>query len=147
MAAVRVIDKGLAEALRQSTALDGTGVKVGIQAGKGEQDGTDMFDIAVFNEFGTATIPARPFMRDAADKHREDTGRVMEHLAKKVQEGADAGQALETLGQWYQAQQQAHIRSGEFQPNAPATVKRKGSSVPLIDKGQLVSSVRYEVLK
>ena len=147
MAVVRVIDKGLADVLRQSSALNGTGVKVGIQAGQGQQDGTDMLDIAVFNEFGTATIPARPFMQDAADKYHEDTGRVMEHLAKKVQEGADAGQALETLGQWYQAQQQAHIRSGEFQPNAPATVKRKGSSVPLIDKGQLVNSVRYEVLK
>jgi hypothetical protein len=148
MAAVRVIDHGLDQLLRQADALNGSGVKVGIQAEVDSQDGVDMFDIAVFNEFGTADIPARPFVRNAAEKNRQDIATVMDHLARKVEDGAaDADAALETLGQWYQGRQQAHIRSGEFVPNAPATIKKKGSSVPLIDKGKLVNAVRYEVLK
>jgi len=147
MAAVRVIDHGLDQLLRQADALNGSGVKVGIQAGADSQDGVDMVDIAVFNELGTADIPARPFVRNAAEKNRQDIATVMDHLARKVEDGAGTDTALETLGQWYQGRQQAHIRSGEFVPNAPATIKKKGSSVPLIDKGKLVNAVRYEVLK
>ncbi|WP_237173037.1 hypothetical protein [Paracandidimonas lactea] len=147
MANVKIIDHGLDALLRQTDALAGSGVKVGIQAGTDSQDGTDMLDIAIYNEYGTRHIPPRPFMRNAAEKYREDIATVMDHLARKVEDGANAAQALETLGQWYQGRQQAHIRSGEFKPNAPATIKRKGSSVPLIDKGKLVNAVRYEVLK
>ena len=148
MAVVRVIDHGLDQLLRQADALNGSGVKVGIQAGVDSQDGVDMVDIAVFNELGTADIPARPFARNAAEKNRQDIATVMDHLARKVEDGAaDTDTALETLGQWYQGRQQAHIRSGEFVPNAPATIRKKGSSVPLIDKGKLVNAVRYEVLK
>lgn len=33
-----------------------------------------------------------------------------------------------------------------FTPNSPATVEMKGSSKPLIDKGDLLGSVNYEVL-
>lgn len=144
---VKVIDHGLDQLLRQADALHGSGVKVGIQAGTGSQDGVDMVDIAVYNELGTARIPPRPFVRNAAEKYRQDIATTMSHLARKVEDGANPQQALETLGQWYQARQQAHIRSAEFVPNAPSTIKKKGSTVPLIDKGRLINSVRYEVLK
>ncbi|TFL14215.1 hypothetical protein CSC67_08670 [Pusillimonas caeni] len=144
---VKVIDHGLDKMVRRADALHGSGVKAGILAGSGSQDGVDMVDIAVYNELGTAKIPARPFMGDAAQKYRRDIGTVMDHLARKVEDGADPDAALQTLGQWYQGRQQAHIRSGEFKPNAPATIKKKGSSVPLVDKGRLVNSVRYEVVK
>ena len=33
-----------------------------------------------------------------------------------------------------------------FAPNSPLTVQRKGSSSPLIDKGDLVGSVTYQVI-
>lgn len=147
MAVVRVIDHGLDKLLRQGNALHGSGVKVGVQAGEDSQDGVDIVDIAIFNEYGTASVPERPFMRNAAEKYRADTAKVMGHLARKVEEGTDPATALDTLGQWYQSRLQEHIRSGEFTPNAPSTIKRKGSSVPLIDKGRLVNSVRHEVLK
>lgn len=144
---VKVIDHGLDQLLRQADALHGSGVKVGIQAGTGSQDGVDMVDIAVYNAFGTATIPKRDFIGGAAEKYRQDVATVMDHLARKVEDGASPDAALHTLGQFYQGRQQAHIRSGEFTPNAPSTIKKKGSTVPLIDKGQLINSVRYEVLK
>ena len=144
---VKVIDHGLEKMLRQADALNGSGVKVGIQAGSGSHDGVDLVDIAVFNEFGNARVPDRPFMRNAAQKYQQDIATTMEHLARKVEGGASPDAALHSLGQWYQARQQAHIRSGEFKPNALSTVKKKGSSVPLIDKGRLVNAVRYEVVK
>lgn len=146
---VKIIDHGLDKLLRQADALRGSGVKVGIQANTANyiKDRTDVLDVAIYNEFGTATTPARPFMADAADKYRGDVATVMEHLARKVEDGADPSVALETLGQKYEAWQREHIRSGEFKDNAASTVARKGSSVPLIDNAVMVNSVRYEVIK
>ena len=37
------------------------------------------------------------------------------------------------------------IVNGPFVPNSPATIKRKGSSRPLIDTGHLRQSVRYRI--
>ena len=53
---------------------------------------------------------------------------------------------LHQLGNWYRDVQRAHIRNGNWVPNAPATIRRKGSDRPLIDTGQLVNSVEYEVV-
>lgn len=141
-------DKGMAEIIARTSALAGSGVKVGFQSGANVVDGYDALDIAIWNEYGTETIPARPFMRDSATKYEHDMGVIMVHLAKKVQDGENPDVALATLGEAYQQRVQAHIRSGEFEPNAPSTIARKGSSKPLVDKGRhLVPGVRYEVLK
>ena len=37
------------------------------------------------------------------------------------------------------------INKGPFTPNAPATVKRKGSSQPLIDTGNLRKSITFVI--
>lgn len=146
----RIIDHGFTAIIDELNALDGAGVKVGVQgdAGKDESGETDLIDIALYNEFGTASIPERPFMRDAADKYERDIGKVMEHLYGKVFDGtASVDQVQATLGEYYQGKQQEHIRSGPWEPNAPATITAKGSSRPLIDKGRMIQAVRYEKLK
>lgn len=147
--AVKRIDRGFQAAVERTSALAGSGVKVGYQADSGSEDGVDILDIAIWNEFGTEHIPSRPFMRDSAVKYEHDVGLIMGHLAKKVQNGQATQQlALETLGAAHQAHIAAHIRSGEFEPNAPSTIERKGSTVPLVDQGRvLVPGLRYEVLK
>lgn len=147
--AVKRIDRGFKAAVERTSALAGSGVKVGYQAGSGSVDGVDILDIAIWNEYGTENIPARPFMADTAVKYDQDTGLIMAHLSKKVQNGqATKELALDTLGQAYQDRIATHIRSGEFEPNAPSTIARKGSSVPLVDEGRaLVPGLRYEVLK
>ena len=61
---VKLIDHGFDSIVKQALKLDGKGVKVGIRRGKGSHDGTDMLDIAVYNHFGTSTIPARPVISD-----------------------------------------------------------------------------------
>lgn len=150
MTVVKVIDKGFDKFVRRVAALDGAGVKVGIQADAGKSDDgvTDLLDIAIYNELGTATIPDRPFMRDAAEKYEHDAQLVAGHVYDKVAEGrATPDAALRTLGEYYQGKQQEHIRSGPWEPNAPSTIAKKGSSQPLIDKGKMIQAIRYEVLK
>ena len=142
---VKLIDHGFDNIIRQALKLDGKGVKVGIRRGKGSHDGTDMLDIAVYNHFGTATIPARPFVSDCAEKNAGQIKEAQKRLVYRVyQGGLSAEGALAQLGAWYVNVQKGHILHGGWTPNAPATVKRKGSNRPLVDTGQLVNTVDWE---
>ena len=142
---VKLIDHGFDNIVRQALKLDGKGVKVGIRRGKGSHDGTDMLDIAVYNHFGTATIPARPFVSDCAEKNDGQIQEAQKRLVYRVyQGGLSADGALAELGAWYVNVQKGHILHGGWTPNAPATVKRKGSNKPLVDTGQLVNTVDWE---
>ena len=142
---VKLIDHGFDNIIRQALKLDGKGVKVGIRRGKGSHDGTDMLDIAVYNHFGTDTIPARPFVSDCAEKNAGQIQEAQKRLVYRVyQGGLSADGALAELGAWYVNVQKGHILHGGWTPNAPATIKRKGSNKPLVDTGQLVNTVDWE---
>lgn len=142
---VKLIDHGFDNIIRQALKLDGKGVKVGIRRGKGSHDGTDMLDIAVYNHFGTSTIPARPFISDCVEKNAGQIQEAQKRLVYRVyQGGLSADGALAQLGAWYVNVQKGHILHGGWTPNAPATVKRKGSNRPLVDTGQLVNTVDWE---
>lgn len=142
---VKLIDHGFDKIIQQALKLDGKGVKVGIRRGKGSHEGTDMLDIAVYNHFGTATIPARPFVSDCAEKNAGQIQEAQKRLVYRVyQGGLSADGALAELGAWYVNVQKGHILHGGWTPNAPATVKRKGSNKPLVDTGQLVNTVDWE---
>nr|DAT21514.1 MAG TPA: virion morphogenesis protein [Caudoviricetes sp.] len=142
---VKLIDHGFDKIIQQALKLDGKGVKVGIRRGKGSHDGTDMLDIAVYNHFGTSTIPARPFISDCAEKNAGQIQEAQKRLVYRVYQGSlSADGALAELGAWYVNVQKGHILHGGWTPNAPATVKRKGSNKPLVDTGQLVNTVDWE---
>lgn len=147
MAAVtKSSSKGLDAYVRQVNALDGHGVKVGIQSDAGTHEGTSILDIAIYNEFGTETIPARPFIRDFAEKNARVLGAAMDRIANKIERGATVDAGLAQLGEFAQQNQQAHVRASKSWavPNASSTIKRKGSDVPLIDDGVLVNAIRWE---
>lgn len=146
MADVNDRDMGLDALERDMRALERHSVKIGIQAGEDEQDGTDLLDIAIYNEFGTDTIPSRPFMRQTADKQVENAGKVGERYLSMVITGTLTPiDAYKRLGEWYQGVQRQAVITGPWTPNAPSTIKRKGSSKPLIDTGKMVNAIRYEV--
>ena len=141
----KLTDMGIDKVLENVMELGGKQVKVGIQAGSGSHDGVDILDIAVYNHFGTRNIPSRPFVSDCFDKNQGQISEAKKRIVYRVMEGMPASAGLAQLGQWYQDVLKGHIRNGGWVPNAPATVKRKGSSRPLIDTGQLVNSVRWEI--
>jgi hypothetical protein len=59
--------------------------------------------------------------------------------------GASAESILKKIGIFQKDLMQVEITEGGFEPNAASTVKRKGSSVPLIDTGRMRQSVNYIV--
>lgn len=124
-------------------------IKVGVQGDEaaeqyGDEKGVTVADVAVFNEYGTGRIPARPFMRETI----EQTNNWAAESAKvhnAVIDGIDPYVAAELLGQQAASDVQNTIYDGDFVPNSPSTIKKKGSSKPLIDTTQLVGSITYTV--
>ena len=138
---IQDIDRGWQRIKRETQALSGKAVKVGIQSDAGE-----VLDRAFFNEYGTTRIPARPFVSAAFDENRDDLHRMKSRLWDGLLMGRiGADQAAALLGEHHQNQVQEKITSIQTPPNAASTVEQKGSSNPLIDTGQMRQSVRYEV--
>lgn len=156
---VRVADRGssaLAAALR---ALAGSRVRVGVLADAPKKTGTrtgksgrqiqqaaTLAEVAAAHEFGTDQIPQRSFIRATVDLKAAEITALQEKLAAQVAEGKITPEvALERFGVTVQGMIQARIAEGIGPALAPETIRRKGSSKPLVDTGQLRSSITYQV--
>ena len=119
-------------------------VKAGFPAG---QTDTDIVDRAIWNHYGTSRgIPPRPFMLNAIRKNR----RVLLQGLKDIAEGVFRGETtleieMTKLGAFAQGLIQKEITDLKDPPNAPATIKAKGSSNPLIDSGEMRAAVTWKV--
>ena len=142
------IDPKALDRLRQRLVGDNRVVNVGVPEGKREEDGTPVAMIAAVHEFGSPSqgIPERPFLRVAVQRNRQKYVRLNRiNLVKMLRGQATVEQALGQLGEMAKGDVQTEIRSGEFTPLKEATIKRKGSSRPLIDTGQMVQSIAWEL--
>jgi len=146
---VKVIDKdmGFKRIDVEVKSLHGREVKIGIM-GNESVDGVSVIDYAMYNEFGTNRIPARPFMSKTAEVYGPKMIKFVEFLAGRMIDGkVGPTYVLQNIGEKYQSYIQKTIRDAKnwAVPNAASTVAMKGSSSPLIDTGRMVQSVRYEV--
>lgn len=123
-------------------------VKAGILEGATNDEGTNVLDYAPFLEFGTAGMPARPFLRTTFAKHRSEW---VDIIAKALTAGADPETALEYAGTTMQADIVDQIKSNMPPPNSPSWVRYKQKHAPananntLMFTGTLVHSIAYEV--
>lgn len=123
-------------------------VEVGIfDDGKKEPNKTSVYDVAVYNEYGTSHIPARPFMRQTVDNHEQEWADMAQKLEDRVANGMSVEQALDILGNKAEGHMKETVGQGKFKPNSPKTIKRKGSAQPLIDTGLMRESITYKVNK
>ena len=136
--------KKLRRLLREAGKGGVSGVKVGFFSTAKYEDGTPVAAVAAWNEFGTETIPERPFFRNALAESERSVGRVLQaglDTKKMVVDEQLAGR----VGAHVQGQIQESITALKEPPNAPSTVRAKGSSDPLMDTGTLRNSVSWEV--
>jgi phage gpG-like protein len=104
-------------------------------------------ELGVIHEFGTATIPARPFLFPTMHHHRGDYKALIAQGLKQVyRQKMTTRKLLELLGLKASSDVKQTIADFVLPPLAPATEKRKGSSLPLKDTGQLLASISYEVV-
>ena len=155
---VRFVDRDrgwrrLARALRDS--IRNPHVVVGIYgpaakaphvgAGGSEGEGLTVAQIASIHEFGVG-VPERSFIRGTVDARAKEISRMAKRLAAQVLDGRKTtAAALDLLGAYVHGQIIRRINKRIPPPLAASTIRRKGSSTPLVDKGQLKGSIAWEV--
>ena len=146
---VKVTDKVTADGKKLQKILKELAdkeVRVGFQQGKAtEEDGTDVCDIAAWNELGTVNMPSRPFLRMSVDDNSDKINSFMSAQKRSIINGEPADRILKKIGIFQKDLIQEKITEGSFAPNAPSTIKAKGSSKPLIDTGRMRQSVNFEI--
>lgn len=123
-------------------------VRAGVLEGATTTEGQSVAQYAAYNEFGTARIPARPFMRTTLQKQR---GEWVQGLGRLLA-SRDPEQALHFVGRRMEDDIRAKILSNMAPANAPSTVARKnkeeaGRAGTLVDTGALAQSISYEISK
>ena len=107
-------------------------------------------EIAFIMEKGSAinNIPARPFMHQTRERNEKRVLGLSKKLLKNLSNGSTtAMDAIKKLGASYEGAMKRIFIEGSFAPDAPATVRRKKSSRPLIDTGLLRQSIKFKVAK
>jgi len=143
---MRDIDHGAEALIRRMASAS---VRVGVIGSKADNahqgSALTVADVATFHEFGLG-VPPRSFIADYVDEDESSIKVRIEKIPPAVVKGADLTQQLDRLGLWLTGQMKLRIRAGIEPPLSPATIRRKGSSKPLIDTGQLWSSITHEVV-
>lgn len=141
---VKVDDTKMKKIFAELKKLENAFTLIGIQEGAPTVEGVLVSDYTFWNEYGTKTIPERPFMRGWFDGNLQRIKKFAETLYGKVADGTmKANTALKVLGQWAQDQIRKSIINLKSPPNAPSTIRIKKSSNPLIDTGTMLNSIHH----
>ena len=99
--------------------------------------------VAFFQEYGTGTIPARPFFRNMIkEKGKEWGGAIATALVKSDYDGK---QALDVVGAGIAGQLRESIINTNSPALAESTIRRKQSAKALVETGHMLASVDHEV--
>jgi len=150
MGSVADTDKGYRARMKQLRAKLPV-LKVGVYGEQAEAiDGEGTITVgalAEIFEFGLGNQPERSWLRGYVD---ENNARITQMIAR-VGEQVAAGkmtpeEALNLVGLKMVGEIQQRISAGIEPPNEDSTIRRKGSSTPLIDTGQFRGSISHEVV-
>ena len=143
--------------MKELGATDKYITKVGILGGdypvEGNEKPKTIAYVGTIQEFGSVTknIPERSFIRYPLQTHlneriKEARSIKLSALNPTVPRPVVYG-LLGELGKEIILKAFETSGDGNWKANAPSTIKRKGSSQPLIDTGRLMKSINYEVVK
>lgn len=114
-------------------------LEVGILEGK-YPNGLNIAQNARFQEFGTYNIPPRPFFRNALKQNQKKWITFYKRGLKQRDTNI-----VGKVGVMASSDIKMSITKTLTPPNAKSTIKKKGSSHPLIDTGLLRSAIDYKV--
>jgi hypothetical protein len=112
-------------------------------------------EVASFHEFGTEHVPQRSFIRATVLARLREINSMYERIAKGAIEGKiTLHVGYDIMGEYIRSEMQQTIRAQIPPPLKPETIDRKnrsvgggGASTPLIDTGQLINSIAFEVVR
>jgi hypothetical protein len=118
-------------------------LQVGFLEGSTAPDGQSIPLRAAMNEFGTSKAPPRPYFRNMiAAKSPSWPAAVGARLKAN---DFDAEKTLQQTGEGIAGQLKQSIRDLVSPPLAESTIKRKGFDKPLIEHGDMLNAVDYDV--
>lgn len=125
-------------------------VRVGVMGPEGQQEhkgsGTTVVEVASYHEFGRG-VPERSFIRSTVDENEPKYRGLLRRIGVGIVQGkVTAKKGLNILGLQIVSDIQGKIESNIPPKLHPSTVAQKGSSVALIDTGQLKNSVVHQVV-
>lgn len=122
-------------------------VRVGPQKTKPADDKTpNLAEIGWWNEYGTATSPPRPWLRETIRENRKRISRkLLKELRRHLENRQNLRKTYERLGEFEVQLVTDKILYMTTPSNRPATVAKKGFNDPLVDLGELVMAVGYRV--
>lgn len=133
----KVIEKnGWKKLFKEIKRSSGLGVNVGIVDG-------GIATYAAANEFGTRTIPSRPFMRSTFDERQEFYN---ERFSKFLRAGKAVRGALVLVALIAVSDIRKKIASRMSPANAQSTAEAKGEDNTLINTGTMRKAITYEVV-
>ena len=149
----------IVKALKEIEYLTTRQVEIGILAIDksltGENKKITILEYAIYNEYGTPSMPARPFMRNALDSNRGIISNLIQAAPKTVIKGEKSGkEALMEIGETIRGLIIQSIATAQAWavPNDPKTLKIKtkngqaNNTKPLIDNRFLIKSIRYQIV-
>lgn len=142
------IPGGVTLAELKSRVMGGHVVKIGFPAGASEKDGTPSALVGAVHEFGSVSrgIPERSYLRSTMNEQMNKYIAMNKRTLRRVVTGVMTMRlALELLGQVASGDVKKKIRSGPFTPLSQRTIDSKGSDRPLIDTGDMLKNVTYEL--
>jgi len=91
--------------------------------------------------------PPRPILEPAIDNSKDQVAELMKDVAKVALKGGNITPTLNEVGLQGQniARDWFTNPSNHWEPNTKATIKKKCSERPLIDKGELRKSITYVI--
>lgn len=133
------------ELIERIEKMRGTKMRFGIL---GSADGEVLLYASV-HEFGAPSIniPERSFMRKTFDDKIDDMSDTIEDLVGQYIMGDISYKAtMDAIGEYVVGLIRQTVVELKSPPLKSSTIAAKGSSQPLIDKGQMLDSIDYEVV-
>ena len=116
--------------------------RVGIIEPMTYPDGELVAQVGYWNEYGTETIPPRPFFRTAVENNRDKLGPMFVRAVQKHEPET----AMRMVCEHMVDELKTSVLTWTDPPNAPSTIKSKGYDAPLRGPDKLLrNSFSYEI--
>lgn len=116
--------------------------RVGIIESITYPDGELVAQVGYWNEYGTDTIPPRPFFRTAVENNRDKLGPMFVRAVQKHEPET----AMRMVCDHMVDELKTSVLTWTDPPNAPSTIKAKGYNAPLRGPDKLLrNSFSYEI--
>lgn len=156
---VKVIDKDkgfrrLSDVMRRSKKTLAVGLPGSVGSEREPDSDLTLASLAAILEFGTdkagvnhdVYIPPRPFLTGTIDANLENYKQITRQIAAQVvAEETSLDQGIALLGERIVSDIKKNIVAGIPPGNATSTILKKRSSTPLIDTGNLLANITYEI--